>query len=179
MHKLSLLFLTFSLAAARLHYGSGLQADATCVPIVDFPTGNTCTKNTGKAIFDQLPDTQLVFSGYLKVKDTYKSKLGFIFYGSQDAKTLEEVGKRPTIIWLNGGPGSSSQLGNFLELGPMLFARDGTKTRKTRNPHSWNNAYNVMFVDQPVGTGISYCEANSEIPTDQDEIGAQFLYSLL
>lgn len=36
------------------------------------------------------------------------SSLGFIFYGSEKAKSESELANYPTIIWLNGGPGSSS-----------------------------------------------------------------------
>lgn len=52
--------------------------------------------------------------------------LAFIFYGSQLAKTPSEISNYSTIIWLNGGPGSSSQTGNFLELGPIRINADGS-----------------------------------------------------
>ena len=29
-----------------------------------------------------------------------------------------------------------------------------------RNKFSWANKYNVLFVDQPVGTGLSYADTN-------------------
>lgn len=50
-----------------------------------------------------------------------KSYFGYIFYGAQAAMGVEaDLGKFPVMIWMNGGPGSSSQLGNFEEMGPLL-----------------------------------------------------------
>lgn len=56
-------------------------------------------------------------------------------------------------IWLNGGPGCSSLDGLLQENGPFLW-QSGTY-RPIRNPYSWTNLTNVVYVDQPAGTGFS------------------------
>ncbi|KAJ3069682.1 hypothetical protein HDU98_007269 [Podochytrium sp. JEL0797] len=57
------------------------------------------------------------------------------------------------VIWLNGGPGASSMEGSWIENGPILFQDDGTLTA---NPFSWHKQANILYVDQPVGTGFSF-----------------------
>jgi len=56
-------------------------------------------------------------------------------------------------VWLTGGPGCSSMLALFYENGPYNIKKD---LSLTINPYSWNSFANLLFVDQPVGTGFSY-----------------------
>ena len=81
----------------------------------------------------------------------------------------------PLTIWMNGGPGSSSIFGNFLENGPMRITRDGDdpSTGYMINPvDSWDQASHMVFVDQPIGTGFSY---GDPLLTSMEEYGTQFL----
>jgi cathepsin A (carboxypeptidase C) len=58
-----------------------------------------------------------------------------------------------------GGPGCSSAMGLFMELGPCSV-KDGAKTvNDTKvNPDSWNSNANVFFLDEPIGVGFSRAE---------------------
>ncbi|KAK4855867.1 hypothetical protein QYF36_011828 [Acer negundo] len=58
----------------------------------------------------------------------------------------------PIILWLQGGPGASGVgIGNFEEVGPL------DTNLKTRNS-TWLRKADLLFVDNPVGTGYSYVE---------------------
>jgi carboxypeptidase D len=54
---------------------------------------------------------------------------------------------------LNGGPGCSSLDGLFQENGPFLW-QSGTYS-PIKNPYSWTNLTNMVWIDQPIGTGFS------------------------
>ncbi|OAA72477.1 Peptidase S10, serine carboxypeptidase [Cordyceps fumosorosea ARSEF 2679] len=68
------------------------------------------------------------------------------------------VGRQRTVIWLNGGPGCSSEDGALMEVGPYRLKDEETLTF---NNGSWNEFANLLFVDNPVGTGFSNVDADS------------------
>ena len=79
----------------------------------------------------------------------------------------------PLILWINGGPGCSSMDGLWLENGPLRLKNAGNKWVIDVNEHSWNNAPAwTVYVDQPVGTGLSftrkqtYCNNDFEVNRD-------------
>ncbi|KAH7010545.1 carboxypeptidase S1 [Ilyonectria destructans] len=86
-------------------------------------------------------------SGYLSV-GTNMNMFFWFFESRKNAKTA------PLALWLNGGPGCSSMIGLFQENGPCTFNKGGSEP--TLNPYSWNTFANMLYVDQPIGTGFSY-----------------------
>jgi carboxypeptidase C (cathepsin A) len=60
----------------------------------------------------------------------------------------------PLALWLNGGPGCSSMIGLFQENGPCQFYNNASTP--SLNPYSWNEYANMLYVDEPIGTGFSY-----------------------
>ncbi|KAJ1699641.1 hypothetical protein LUZ63_008153 [Rhynchospora breviuscula] len=69
----------------------------------------------------------------------------------------------PTVLWLQGGPGASGVgIGNFEEIGPLDY------NLKPRNS-TWLQFADLLFVDNPVGTGYSFVENTSLLVTTDEE----------
>nr|XP_027191076.1 serine carboxypeptidase-like 48 [Cicer arietinum] len=95
----------------------------------------------------------------------------FYFFFESRKNTSDD----PIVIWLTGGPGCSSQLALFYENGPFHISDD---LSLVWNNYGWDKVSNILFVDQPIGTGFSYTADESEIP--HDEIGvSNDLYGFL
>ncbi|KAK2746801.1 hypothetical protein FQN57_002843 [Myotisia sp. PD_48] len=63
----------------------------------------------------------------------------------------------PLTVYLNGGPGSSSLVGLFLETGPcevieVAKGQLGTRAREW----GWDKSSNLLYIDQPVQSGFSF-----------------------
>ncbi|TQN69432.1 Carboxypeptidase cpdS, partial [Colletotrichum shisoi] len=74
------------------------------------------------------------------------------------------------VAWLMGGPGCSS-IGELLQENGPISWKPGTYA-PVRNPWSWHHLANVVWVDQPVGTGFSRGPVTA---TDQRDVARQFL----
>ncbi|KAL1448453.1 hypothetical protein MTO96_044059, partial [Rhipicephalus appendiculatus] len=68
-------------------------------------------------------------------------------------KSQEDSDKKPLLLWLQGGPGKSSLFGQFLENGPLGITATGDLFYRK---HTILNEMNIIYLDQPSGTGYSY-----------------------
>ncbi|TVU46719.1 hypothetical protein EJB05_06271 [Eragrostis curvula] len=94
--------------------------------------------------------------GYVEVR--LKAHLFWWYYKSPQ-RTSTPGKPWPTVLWLEGGPGTSGVgLGNFLEVGPLDV------NLKPRNS-TWLQKADLIFVDNPVGVGYSYVEDDSLLVT--------------
>ncbi|XP_076337420.1 retinoid-inducible serine carboxypeptidase-like [Tachypleus tridentatus] len=98
--------------------------------------------------------------GYVNVRtDAY---MFWWLYYAESPK--ENYNKSPLVLWLQGGPGASScGYGNFMELGPLDV---NLKPRNT----TWVKNTNVLFIDNPVGTGFSYVKNLSALTKNNSQI---------
>nr|XP_014278748.2 venom serine carboxypeptidase-like [Halyomorpha halys] len=110
------------------------------------------------------------YSGYLTVNKTFNSNLFFWFFPSETNPK-----NAPVVLWLQGGPGGSSLFGLFCENG--AFSVDQNYILKERQ-YYWSKLFNVIYIDNPVGTGFSFTESDSEYATDEVKVGKD-LYSAL
>ncbi|KAG6417329.1 hypothetical protein SASPL_119483 [Salvia splendens] len=87
--------------------------------------------------------------GYVEVRP--KAHMFWWYYRSPH-RTEDPNKPWPIILWLQGGPGASGVgIGNFEEIGPL------DSYLKPRNS-TWLKKADLLFVDNPVGTGYSFVE---------------------
>ncbi|KAJ7206486.1 alpha/beta-hydrolase, partial [Mycena pura] len=90
-------------------------------------------------------------SGYVDIGTNMS--MWFWFFASRTAPETASF-----TLWYfrvpQGGPGCASEIGLFQENGPCTVNSDGKTT--ALNPFSWNSVSNMIYIDQPIGTGFSF-----------------------
>nr|AKO90272.1 cathepsin A3 [Tigriopus japonicus] len=115
------------------------------------------------------------YSGFITVNEETDSHMFFWFFPATEVDPSEA----PVVLWLQGGPGSSSMIGLFEIHGPLSAVytdETQTDTEVKLNPFSWNRKANMIYIDNPVGTGFSH--TSSGFADTQEEVGVD-LYECL
>jgi carboxypeptidase C (cathepsin A) len=68
----------------------------------------------------------------------------------------------PILVFFNGGPGAPSTPEAFLNIGPYLCA-DPNNFYLTEYEDSWAKNASLMFIDNPIGVGLSYGERDKDL----------------
>ncbi|KAL0709416.1 hypothetical protein Bca4012_016394 [Brassica carinata] len=104
-------------------------------------------------------------TGYIGVGEAEEDQMFYYFIKSE--RNPEED---PLLVWLSGGPGCSSFSGLVYENGPLSFkveAYNGSIPTLVSTTYSWTKVANIIYLDQPVGTGFSYSRNPlADIPSD-------------
>ncbi|CAH8383402.1 unnamed protein product [Eruca vesicaria subsp. sativa] len=108
-------------------------------------------------------------AGYYKLPNSKAARMFYFFFESRSSKA------DPVVIWLTGGPGCGSELAMFYENGPFTISNDSSLAW---NDFGWDKASNIIYVDQPVGTGFSYTSDKSDLRHDEDGVSND-LYDFL
>jgi cathepsin A (carboxypeptidase C) len=109
-------------------------------------------------------------SGGLAPAPAIDARLFYWFVGAADHA------RKPTILWTNGGPGSSSFWGFFLENGP--YSVDAKGKTLSRRPRAWNNHANYLIFEHPLSVTLSVAQEASDIPRTVEQ-GIDQLYQAL
>ncbi|KAM7528030.1 hypothetical protein LguiB_031440 [Lonicera macranthoides] len=108
--------------------------------------------------------------GYVQVRP--KAHMFWWYYRSS-YRTEDPNKPWPIILWLQGGPGASGVgIGNFEEVGPL------DTFLKPRNS-TWLQLADLLFVDNPVGTGYSFVEDKSVLVKTDEEAAADLTTLLI
>ncbi|KAJ9613638.1 hypothetical protein H2204_014793 [Knufia peltigerae] len=104
--------------------------------------------------------TQRQFTGYISlppnVLDPSQGNYSInTFFWFIEARQVPEAA--PLTIYINGGPGSSSMVGLFQEVGPCQVVEIAEEKLGTiARDWGWDRGSNILFIDQPVQVGFSY-----------------------
>ncbi|KAF2260498.1 carboxypeptidase cpdS precursor [Lojkania enalia] len=125
-----------------------VNGSAGAIPEVDFDIGES-------------------YAGLLPISDKKNEtgELWFWFFPSANPEASDEI-----TIWLNGGPGCSSLEGFLQENGPILW-QYGT-FKPVYNPWNWATLTNMVWIEQPVGTGFTQ---GTPTATSQEQTAEEFL----
>lgn len=105
--------------------------------------------------------------GYVPVRPN-----AFMFWWLYYTDISVDYASHPLVIWLQGGPGASSVgYGNFMEIGPLDV------NLRPRN-ETWLKKANLLFIDNPVGTGFSYVTNKSALATTNKQIAIDLVTTL-
>ncbi|KAK6333649.1 hypothetical protein TWF730_003833 [Orbilia blumenaviensis] len=108
------------------------------------------------------------YAGLLPISSskTESRKLWFWFFPSTGGPETKD----DLVVWLNGGPGCSSLEGLLQENGPFTW-KYGTY-RPVPNEYTWVNLTNMIWIEQPVGTGFTQGVPNIK---SQEDLAEQFM----
>lgn len=116
-----------------------------------------------------------MYAGHIPLDEDDTEGKNYFFWKFHDTSGISSSSASDTlIIWLNGGPGCSSMDGALMESGPLRIDRDG---KAYLNEGSWHTRGDMVFVDQPAGTGFSIT-GNTRHDEDLKQVSEHFLLFL-
>lgn len=147
-----------------------IQEDDSIERILTETTSITPNQKATEDLVQDLPglDPAIILTqhaGRIPLLDNGTSNI--FYWHFQAAQNADQA---PLVIWLNGGPGCSSLQGLFLGISPLNLSNDMTIGK---NEHSWHAYANLLFVDQPVGTGMSYTKGD-DYRSDEKVVAIDF-----
>uniref|UniRef100_A0A3Q7H4N0 Carboxypeptidase n=1 Tax=Solanum lycopersicum TaxID=4081 RepID=A0A3Q7H4N0_SOLLC len=103
------------------------------------------------------------YAGYVNLDESHGKNMFYYFIESEKNPSND-----PVVLWLNGGPGCSSFDGFVYEHGPFNFElgkANGSLPILHNNPYSWSKVSNIIYLDSPVGVGLSYSKNKDDYNT--------------
>ncbi|KAF0982362.1 hypothetical protein FDP41_011292 [Naegleria fowleri] len=141
------------------------------------PTPNKTLQNAPRVNLKEI-DNPFKYSGFIEVNSTYGGQMYYVFM-----EALNGDENAPLIIWkvasvsaccclfsnddirFQGGPGSSSMFGLFVENGPYLV--DPSTLELVKNKYTWLEDHHMIWIDNPIGAGFSHVKANGYVHSEE------------
>ena len=100
----------------------------------------------------------------------------FLHYSLTRAATATPAA--PVMLWIQGGPGLSAQIGNFFEIGnEQIDAKTGDLIARPE-ARRWSEFAHMLFLDAPEGSGFSYCVSSASLPRSSEEVAVHVRFAL-
>ncbi|XP_044755656.1 venom serine carboxypeptidase-like [Coccinella septempunctata] len=109
------------------------------------------------------------YTGFFTVNKTHNTNLFAWFCPSES-----DPANDPVVLWLQGGPGSTSLFGLFSENGP--FRMNNTRDVVLRK-ETWTKKHNMIWIDNPAGAGYSFTDAEG-LAHDEDQVSAELFQAI-
>lgn len=152
--------LAFAALALQLAYAQFVPAPTDLIQATGYANIGVRYKEVPTGICELDPNVKS-YSGYADIGENQH-----VFWWFFEARN-QNASDAPLTVWINGGPGSSSMMGLFRELGPCFIDEHGSPYN---NPYSWTNVSNMLFIDHPTQVGFSY---SIPVPGYTDGISGQ------
>ncbi|XP_055334686.1 probable serine carboxypeptidase CPVL [Paramacrobiotus metropolitanus] len=111
-------------------------------------------------------------SGFLTVNETDNGNMFFWFFPAE----IAEPELAPVVVWLQGGPGATSMFGLFVEHGPFYLQNSIIPLPR---PYRWTKLANMLYIDNPVGTGFSFTNTTDGYSRNQKQVSMNLYEALL
>ncbi|KAH8115245.1 alpha/beta-hydrolase [Phellopilus nigrolimitatus] len=117
------------------------------------------------------------FAGSIPVNraDHPNDTLFFWAFEKENGSLTTDGSTDPWVVWLQGGPGSSSMAGLVLENGPIRVQDD---LSMKANNYSWSKLVDQFWVDNPVGVGFATADSTGYV-FDDDQMSTDFIQFLI
>ncbi|CAO1615390.1 unnamed protein product [Parajaminaea phylloscopi] len=122
-------------------------------------------KNSWAGLIPLDPKADLSIGALARLKYQPKTRALYMWLWGADTA----AGRDDLVVWLNGGPGCSSLEGFFTENGPIRYDNKFDKPRLAND--SWTSSANVIWVEQPIGTGFTRGVPSAR---NEDDVAADF-----
>ncbi|XP_062549800.1 vitellogenic carboxypeptidase-like [Armigeres subalbatus] len=111
------------------------------------------------------------YTGFFTVDKRYNSNLFFWYFPAKN-----DSANAPVLLWLQGGPGASSLFGLFEENGPFFISKN---LKAVPRQYSWHINHNLIYIDNPVGTGFSFTDNEDGYARNQTQVGDNLYEALI
>ncbi|XP_064485139.1 venom serine carboxypeptidase-like [Ornithodoros turicata] len=141
---------------SQMHYqrasAAKTQAEGPLLlsPLIKAGKIDEALKRSRVWLFEEACGVGGAYSGYITINETCGTSLFFLH-----VKAQENSANLPLVLWLEGGPGQSSLLGELFSSGPVGISRNGSLYKREHNIASFSN---VIYLDEPVGAGFSFTQ---------------------